>query len=364
MPTSQVLPIELGRHLAHPDLVFTLSEGVANTVAPVLERTIASRLISTVSPAIERQLSVAVDSVMDSIRQEMLDVRKEIVQEQSGSVSILEDEVANLRAEVSTMKSMLEKMERLLMASAAAAATNNAASPRLGHAPLHAAPGRQPSRQVSQPAPIAFSPPQHSTAPTAIMQTLPPIPRAVTPPARYEELFTDVMLPSHEPEFAGLAHLIMASPLARLEAIFPAAPATPVLTMPVVLSLAYRLSQLIANKDGPVDDADKRHLLWLRKAVAACDGKVSAVLVVVLASTRLCPDSRYMLQQSPEIVALIPRILTNVVENLVTRGRRLMAMNDQAGAGEVRLVTQYAHARLTLYQQAGAEGPGVETFRR
>jgi hypothetical protein len=40
-------------------------------------------------------------------------------------------------------------------------------------------------------------------------------------------------------------------------------------------SCEVRLSQLIANKDGPVDDADKRHLLWLRKAIAACDGKVS-----------------------------------------------------------------------------------------
>jgi hypothetical protein len=69
-------------------------------------------------------------------------------------------------------------------------------------------------------------------------------------------------------------------------------------------------------------------------------------------------------QQSPEIVALVPRILQNVVDNLVVRGRRLMAMNDQSGAGEVRLVTQYAHARLTLFLQAGAEGPGVETFRR
>ncbi|GAA5988647.1 hypothetical protein JCM10908_003656 [Rhodotorula pacifica] len=352
---QQVLPIELSRHLTHPNLVLELSEAVASNAAPLLERSLATQIVKAVVPTLDRQLSGAVEGVIDSIRQEMLDVRKEIVQEQSGAVSILEDEVANLREEVSTMKAMLEKMERLLMASAAAAATTNAASPRMGHAPLQSTSSRQAAsmRHVSQPASTnsqphnLFSPPQHapvaSVAPAAavIVHALPPIPRASTPPARYEELFTDVMLPSHEPEFAALAQLIMSSPLSRLDAIFPPAPAVPSLTMPVVLSLAYRLSQLIANKDGPVDDADKRHLLWLRKAIAACDGK-----------------------QSPEIVALVPRILQNVVDNLVVRGRRLMAMNDQAGAGEVRLVTQYAHARLTLFLQAGAEGPGVETFRR
>ncbi|GAA5866981.1 hypothetical protein JCM3774_003744 [Rhodotorula dairenensis] len=349
---QQVLPIELSRHLTHPDLVLTLSEVVASNIAPMLEQSLASQVVSAVLPRLDRQLSSAVEGVIDSIRQEMLDVRKEIVQEQSGAVSIPEDEVANLREEVSTMKAMLEKMERLLMASAAAAATTNATSPRIGHAPLQPTSSKQATmRHAPQPA-VAnqanmFAPPQHAAAASAapaaavLVHTLPPIPRAVTPPARYEELFTDVMLPSHEPEFVGLAQLIMSSPLSRLEAIFPPAPAVPSLTMPVVLSLAYRLSQLIANKDGPVDDADKRHLLWLRKAIAACDGK-----------------------QSPEIVALVPRILQNVVDNLVVRGRRLMAMNDQAGAGEVRLVTQYAHARLTLFLQAGAEGPGVETFRR
>lgn len=284
------MSVELSRHLTHPDLILTLSEAVASNVAPMLEQSLASHVVSAVAPRLDRQLSGAVEGVIDSIRQEMLDVRKEIVQEQSGAVSILEDEVAHLREEVSTMKAMLEKMERLLMASAAAAATTNAASPRMGHAPLHPtsasaasrqqAPMRHPPAAASQP--NIFAPPQHAAAPVTpaaavIIQAapLPPIPRAMTPPARYEELFTDVMLPSHEPEFAALAQLIMSSPLSRLEAIFPPAPEVPSLTMPVVLSLAYRLSQLIANKDGPVDDADKRHLLWLRKAIAACDGKVS-----------------------------------------------------------------------------------------
>ncbi|BGP58666.1 hypothetical protein JCM8202v2_006335 [Rhodotorula sphaerocarpa] len=347
---AQVLPMALSRQLSHPDLLLTLSESIAGNVAPFLEEALSTQLVSAIAPALEGRLSVAVEGVLDSIRQEMLDVRKEITQEQSGAVSILEDEVANLREEVSTMKAMLEKMERLLMASAASAAKTHADSPHHSHAPA----GASMPRQVSQPMPasrgpsgyvpsqpIAASYPHPHPSMSTAAPALPPIPRAVTPPSRYEELFTDVMLPSHEPEFAALTQLIMASPMSRLEAIFPPPPAAPSLPMPVVLSLAYRLSQLLANKDGPVDDADKRHLLWLRKAIAACDGK-----------------------QTPEIVALIPRILTNVVDNLVTRGRRLMAMNDQAGANEVRLVTQYAHARLTLFQQAGADGPGVETFRR
>lgn len=40
-----------------------------------------------------------------------------------------------------------------------------------------------------------------------------------------------------------------------------------------------------------------------------------------------------------------------------------MALQDLAGANDVRLVQQYAHARLTLFAQPGA-GEGFEQFRR
>jgi hypothetical protein len=46
---------------------------------------------------------------------------------------------------------------------------------------------------------------------------------------------------------------------------------------------------------------------------------------------------------------MIPRILDMVLNNLVTRGRKLMALGDHRGAGEIRTVEQYARARLSMF---------------
>ncbi|GJN94631.1 hypothetical protein Rhopal_007714-T1 [Rhodotorula paludigena] len=360
----QILPREMEQQLSQPRIAFSLSHSIATTIAPPLERSLTTALVKSVVPLVDKQIGAAVEGVIKNIRQEMVDVRKEIVQEQSGSVAILEDEVANLREEVSTLKAMVEKMHSLLLATPRTPPAIT--SPRALQQPPATVPQqtRPPAqRHVSQPlslstrapprGPLLPASPLHPLRreyapssgnphePTPSSYALPPIPRAPTPPERYEELFTEAMQPRHEPEFTALVHLIHSSPLSRLDAVFPAPPAPPKITMAVVLSLAFRLSQVIAGKETPLDDEGKKQLLWLRKAIAACDGK-----------------------QPPELLALIPRILTNVIENLVLRGRSLMALHDQAGAGEVRLVQQYAHARLSLFVQSGPEGPGVEAFRR
>lgn len=263
-------------------MTLPLSASIASTIFPPIERTLTAALVNSIVPAFEAKLVAAVDGVVETIRQEMVDVRKEIVQEQSGSVSVLEDEVQALREEVSTMKSMLEKMERLVLASAAQAKSPATTSPRIPHQPIqHARPPV--ARHVPQPLPTTgpisiveanYRLPLPSGSTTLPPLPLPPIPRAQTPPERYEELFTEAMQPQHEPEFAALQHLISSAPVSRIDAVFPPPPAAPKITMAVVLSLAYRLSQVLASKDGPLDDEAKKQLLWLRKAIAACDGKV------------------------------------------------------------------------------------------
>ncbi|GAA5939557.1 hypothetical protein JCM3775_004860 [Rhodotorula graminis] len=369
---TRALPVELEKQLNRPALSFALSSSIASTIAPPLERHLAGTLVKLVVPALERKLSDAVAGVVGSIHSEMVGVRKEIVQEQSGAVGILEDEVASLRREVSTLKAMMEQMHALVLRqSNESRSAAPSASPRVPqqppslaqHSPHHPHHPNQhqpqqyqqshQQRHVSQPfvsaAPLppaavvaAASRPQpgpSSALPVAI-HALPPIPRVATPPERYEELFTEAMQPQHEPSFVSLQHLVASSPLSRIDAVFPPPPALPKISMAVVLSLAYRLSQVVADRRGPLDDESKKLLLWLRRAIAACDGK-----------------------QPPDLLALIPRILTNVVDNLVVRGRTLMALQDLAGANDVRLVQQYAHARLSLFAQPGA-GEGFEQFRR
>lgn len=296
MSRSQALPLELEKQLNRPALSFALSSSIATTIAPPLERHLTSTLVKLVVPALEDKLSTAVDNVLGSIRMEMVDVRKEVVQEQSGAVRILEDEVASLREEVSTLKAMMEQMHSLVLkqgsehrsARAAAASPRVPQQPPLLAAPPHVQQQQQQHRHVSQPfvnvsaAPDAHHPlrrsqPASSSTPPTVpvaMHALPPIPRAATPPERYEELFTEAMQPQHEPSFVSLQHLVASSPLSRLDAVFPPPPALPKITMAVVLSLAYRLSQVVAERQGPLDDEGKKQLLWLRKAIAACDGKV------------------------------------------------------------------------------------------
>ncbi|GAA5913887.1 hypothetical protein JCM8208_004989 [Rhodotorula glutinis] len=362
---TRALPLELEKQLNRPALSFALSSSIATTIAPPLERHLTGTLIKHVVPALEQKLSDAVAGVVGSIHREMVGVRKEIVQEQSGAVGILEDEVASLRQEVSTLKAMMEQMHALVLRqSNEARSAAPSASPRVPQqppslaqlSPRHPHPHQHQQylqRHVSQPFVSAAPPPPaavvaatshprsdpSSTLPVAL-HALPPIPRVATPPERYEELFTEAMQPQHEPSFVSLQHLVASSPLSRIDAVFPPPPALPKISMAVVLSLAYRLSQVVADRQGPLDDEGKKLLLWLRKAIAACDGK-----------------------QPPDLLALIPRILTNVVDNLVVRGRTLMALQDLAGANDVRLVQQYAHARLSLFAQPGA-GEGFEQFRR
>ncbi|GAA6035482.1 hypothetical protein JCM8097_000275 [Rhodosporidiobolus ruineniae] len=324
---QQVLPIELDKQLSRPEIAFPLSASIATTIAPGLERTLTTALVQSVAPAFELKLAAAVDGVVETIRQEMLDVRKEIVKEQSGAVAVLEDEVQGLRSEVGTLRAQMERMEALLLRSAGAAAVAALppTSPRLPPAhPSHPSHPQQQRRHVSAaaavPSTAAFSPPAQSAA------TLPPIPRSSTPPQRYEELFTEAMQPQHEPEFTALVHLILSSPSSRLEAVFPHGQ-PPRISMAVVLSLAFRLAQVLAMRDGPMDEEGRKMLAWIRRAVAVCDQN-----------------------QPAEFLSMIPRILVSVVEHLVQRGRRLMALGDTKGAGEIRTVEQYARARVSLFE--------------
>ncbi|GAA5889760.1 hypothetical protein JCM6882_004314 [Rhodosporidiobolus microsporus] len=360
----QVLPAELDKQLSRPDIAFPLSASIATTIAPPLERSLTHALMSAVVPSLERQLASAVDGLVTSIRQEMLDVRKEIVQEQSGAVAVLEDEVGALKSEVAGLR---VQMEQLLDAFAASRIQPPVGSPRMGQLP------QQQQQQQRRPAPAPAAPqlatgpnalptaPYHHGIPASLSSAslasvagasvggggsaaypLPPIPRTHTPPERYEELFTETMQPQHEPEFTALVHLINSSPAGRIDAVFPPVSVgggAPRISMAVVLSLAFRLSQVLASRDGRMDDEGRRMLAWLRRAVTACDGK-----------------------QPPEFHDMIPRILSQVLEHLITRGRRLAMVGDTAGVNEIRLIEQYARARLSLFQQGGGEG--VEGFRR
>ena len=178
-------------------------------------------------------------------------MRKEIVREQSHSLETTEQEVHALRNDVVELRAALERMERFVL-----------------------------SLNTPAPTPALFNPPPQqqrqatSQAVPASQYALPPIPRTETPPARYEELFTNALQPDNEPEFTSLLYFIKSSPPSRPEAVFPPPPGRPRISSPVILSLAYRLAQVLSTREGPLDDEGRKQLHWVRKCLTSMDGKV------------------------------------------------------------------------------------------
>ncbi|GAA5838439.1 hypothetical protein JCM5353_001802 [Sporobolomyces roseus] len=302
----QILPREVSSILLDPD--FTRS--LASTLVPALEQTVTQLILSGLVPSFKHTLHKAVDEIMSEMKREMLGVRKEIVREQNGVVEELEKEVGGLRGEVAELKGMLQRMEGLMIAS-------------------------QQQQQQSQsravpppPAPFSIAASSHMLSPQASQpEALPPIPRSETPAASYEDLLTTFLQPSESPSFPSLVHFLNSSPPQRLDRIFPPSSSVPpAISMAVTLSLAFRLSELVKSREGGFAENEKKWLEWLRRAVGACND-----------------------QQPPEFLAMIPRILDMVLNNLVTRGRNLMAVGDHRGAGEIRIVEQYARARLSMF---------------
>lgn len=232
--------------LYRPELTTHLARNFSTAIGPSLENNITKVVVSTVIPLVTKSIQSAFESLNQTIRSEMVEARKLIVKEQSGALASTEREVLNLKEEMQNMKATLARMENLI------SSTSNSSSRRTV------------SSSQSQ---------QQQQVPENYV--LPVIPRSESPPESYEITFTNALQPSNEPEFVSLLHLINSSPATRMDAVFPAQPARPRISPPVILSLAYRLGTVIQNKVGKLDDEGKKQLQYLRKCVNALDGMVS-----------------------------------------------------------------------------------------
>ncbi|GAA6005398.1 hypothetical protein JCM11491_003629 [Sporobolomyces phaffii] len=306
----KILPREISAVILDPN--FTRS--LAGSLVPTVEKTVTQLVLSGLVPSFKHTLHKSVDEILGEMRGEMVGVRKEIVREQSATVDKLEEEVGGLKKEVGELKTMLARMEKVLLAQ-----QSSQAAPVSARLP----PAAPASSAASTSAALS---PRSSFKP----ETLPPIPRTDTPPAKYEDMLTTFLQPSESPSFPSLVYFLNSSPPARLDRIFPPPSSTsqrsPAISMAVTLSLAFRLSELIKSRDGAFSSDEQKFLEWLKRAIGACND-----------------------QQPPEFLAMIPRILDMVRNNLVTRGRNLMAVSDHRGAGEIRIVEQYARARLSMF---------------
>jgi hypothetical protein len=245
LSVRKILPREISSVILDPDFTRTL----ANTLVPTLERTVTQLILSGLVPSFKHSLRKSVEEIMDEMSLEMVQVRKEIVKEQSHTVDKLENEIGGLKIQVGELKGMLERMEKNLLIS------QNA--------------------QTQTPLP----PPPTNLKPE---ETLPPIPRSETPRNySYEDKLTTLLQPSESPSFPSLVYFLNSSPPARLDKIFPTPIAggqssPPAISMAVTLSLAFRLSELIKSREGAFAQDEKKWLEWLKRAIGACNDQVSS----------------------------------------------------------------------------------------
>lgn len=332
--TLQTLPDEMEKVLYRPEVTAHLARNFSSAIGPSLERSLLSVVAQGVVSPFKQLLAGAVEACVASVHREMVDVRKEVVKEQSEAVVVLEEEVQVLRRDVTDLKAALERMEGLVLRlSAAPQAVTAPSPPAPAPAPVVSPRQQQPQlpqrstqRQVSSSQGQPQSP-----------YSLPPILRAQTPPEAYEETFTNVLQPQHEPAFSSLVQLIKSSPTSRQEVVFPPAPVPPKLSPPVILSLAYRLAQVIAADPSPLNDEGRKQLGWLRRSLTSMD------------VNRL----------SAEVADFTPRILESVVASLHARARQLHALQDRRGLEELRAAEVYARAQLRVFAEGGAR----ESFR-
>lgn len=131
---------------------------------------------------------------MKVVRQEMVDVRKEIVEQQSGALEFTENEIQTLRADVIDLKVSIAKLERLVVSMAAAVS-----SPPAMRSPALAA-AASPTYATAVPRPVAPQARKSLEHRPPAQYNLPPIPRPTTPVEEYEDMFTNALQPDQEPE--------------------------------------------------------------------------------------------------------------------------------------------------------------------
>ncbi|GAA5935787.1 uncharacterized protein JCM15063_001804 [Sporobolomyces koalae] len=312
----KILPREISSVVLDPD--FTRS--LAASLTPVVNETITELVLSGLVPSFKHTLRKSVDEIMSEMKREMVGVRKEIVREQSGTVEKLEQEVLGLRQELGEMRGLMERMERLLVAFDTGKKRALPRTPSAALSPMSAVPS------AARPLP----PPSSTADWISKADWLSPPPAAGTVPSTdYEDMMTNFLQPAESPYFGSLLAFLGQASLEWLDRIFPHSTSghPPALSPPVALSLAYRISEFISKGSGTLAVFEKEWLEWLRRALGACD-----------------------VQQPAGFVEMAPRILTRIIEKLVERGTQLQSVNDHQGAGEVRVVEQYARARLSLFQ--------------
>lgn len=103
------------------------------------------------------------------------------------------------------------------------------------------------------------------------------------PPAQLEEIFTQILQPHHESDHFHLLDQMIHSSPTLLSSVFP--PGGPRISFPVVLSLAFRLAQIVERGETELGKKGALEVAWIGQCVA-CLVPVSLSALMRLIITR------------------------------------------------------------------------------
>lgn len=213
-----MIPVALEKLLGDPILVQHFSKSFSTAILPSLEASLTQVLKTRLLPNLEKAMAGMVISTAATLEKERVKDRQE---REEGRA-----EVRELKAQMGVMTDSLLRLERLLM-----------------------------------------TPPSAAT-PVATTYATSPLESSKSSEPDLESLFTAALQPNAPPKL--LINLIADFSPAT---VFPGEGA-PKISYPVILSLAYRMAILTGETETKSDDSERVILSWIRRSLAALDGKV------------------------------------------------------------------------------------------
>jgi hypothetical protein len=206
----------------------------------------------------------------------MVAVRKEVVSEQSTTLASTDAELAGLRDTVYRLSDQVSNLERVIRAQHAAGlargAVQDQGSPIAQAVPLNAA---APAAQTQQPAQQQQQKKKKQQAPSQQQQPS----RPMTPLQSYEDMLLSKL---SSDSLTALTTFVDDAPSHRVQTVFSGHQGSPVVSQPVILTLAHRLALSLETSTGPLGAAGRARLNWIWLALAAIDDRVRVFNVLFI----------------------------------------------------------------------------------
>ena len=204
---QQSVPEAIDRLLQRPMVSRQIVTALVDAASPVINQALSTAIASTLIPSMSAATETVLSSVASQLRSEMLEIRKEIVAEQSSVMSSLSTEITSLRGLVASLQTQMRDMSASARSTAYNAAPGSS-RPQTANFATHSrvASGNQSfAAQPLQAQPIMAPPPAPSAA-------------AASAAAQFEDFLLNALV---SPPNGQLDSFISEDPANRITTVFP-----------------------------------------------------------------------------------------------------------------------------------------------